>query len=223
MFRQIVASITLAALTLWTIGCSKTVTVPAEQAVKEKQLKRQTPSTVEPISLKLQDGMVLEFDSAGCAYSPKIRTFSGRSPDGRVIDVSTHLVREVSMKKVDSCIVRQEVADVRTFEGYFKKQHKAVALSVGCHPVTALMLTDSSVIRFDMSGITYDCTDSTWVGQRKNGEPLTVKQGDIRAYMYRALDLGKTTLLGLGIAVVLGIVFLAIAFGSLGPMGISAQ
>ena len=210
MFRQIVASITLAALTLWTIGCSSVATVPAEEAVRKNKLKWKTESKVTPTALELKDGRIVDLDSSGVTYSIRGAVFNGRSPDGRPLDISSELVKKVSVTRLEGCATRQEETDMGTFARYMRQQHAEEPLTVGSHRVIAVTLSDGLVLELGKRGIRLDCADSTWICHTKSGEFVSTEQEDIQSYTYRYGDQVKTAAFVLGMVALAAAITLAI-------------
>lgn len=217
MFRQIVAVVTLAALTLWTIGCSKVVTIPAEKATQEKKLQGGEGLRIEATSLQLSDGAVVEFDSTAAAYSSVRKSFSGRTSDGQELEVPSSLVERVSIRLVSGCDVQQqEVADMAKFKDYQKMRIQGRPLSVGLQPVESVTLKNGDKVKLGPSGLMYNCLHKNWIGYAKDGRRIILNQDDIQDYDYRVPQPGLTILLILGVAVALLFATLGIAIAANG-------
>ncbi len=187
MFRKIVSTVTLAAMFLSTIGCTKMHRVPAEQAVGNKApVSRAKSARIN--TLDLTDGTTVIFDTSGAEYSAENGFFEGRLPDGGTRRVFGKSVRYLSLRVGENCDKHEVLTDMQTYLKTVMNQSAALPLSVNGHTVRELELRDGTRVKTDKAGLFLNCSEFAWFGRTSNGDSVSVKSEDIAAYKYRGLN-----------------------------------
>lgn len=197
------------------VGCTRSFTIPAEEAFNSKKAKSESLGEGRIVSLETVEGKKIFFSEGGATYVAAARGFVGSTVDSVDVSIPETDVTRITVHRSTNCVdaLSSYIAKKKSKRSHWLISQRVdlraseTPLSIDKSMVQKITLVDGSVISISKLGLRFDCTDSVWVDMRNSKWRFRSKE--ITSLEYRKSGPETYLVAGVVAAIVVGVVVLA--------------